>query len=157
MDGLSIAAIIIAVAGVLFTYFRFVLRIEHRLTKIEGRVPENLGDRLARLEERIPENLGDRLTRLETQLEFIPYGELLEAFRKLMEKIPPTSSNPDGSRRTELMQKLETRELTYPEARELQGLVKRDIQRSNVDEAIKCAALVGLGILIGYALSELLK
>lgn len=154
---LSIAAIIIAVAGVLFTYFRFVLRTEHRLTKIEGRAPENLGDRLARLEEHIPENLGDRLTRLETRLEFVPYDTLIEVFRELMKRIPPASSNPGGARRAELMQRLERRELTYPEARELQELVKRDVERSSEDEVVKALILVGLGILIGYGLSELLK
>ncbi|GAH43465.1 unnamed protein product, partial [marine sediment metagenome] len=72
-------------------------------------------------------------------------------------KIPPTSSNPEGARRTELMQRLERRELTYPEARELQELVKKDVEHSSEDELIKGLILVGLGMLIGYSLSKLLK
>lgn len=124
---LSIAAIIIAIAGVLFTYFRFILRTEHRLT------------------------------RLETQLEFIPSNELFKIISGLLKKIPPTSSNPEGARRTELMQRLERRELTYPEARELQELVKKDVEHSSEDELIKGLILVGLGMLIGYSLSKLLK
>jgi len=114
MDGLSIVAIVIAVAGLLYTYFRFILRTEHRLI------------------------------RLETQLEFIPYDALLKIFREILKRIPPASSNPDGGRRAELMQRLERRELTYPEARELQELVRRDVERSSRMNLLKASSSLDL-------------
>jgi hypothetical protein len=65
----------------------------------------------------------------------------------------PSSSNPQN-RRDELMAKLERYEITPEEAIELRDLVARDVEQSSEDETTKALILIGLGMLLGHALSK---
>lgn len=121
---IAIGIAIIALLGLIATYFKFILGIEHRLTKVE------------------------------TIFEFIPFSKLLDLMQIMLNKIPSTSSTNPYDRRGELLARLQRQELTYQEAIELRDLVTRDVESSTQDELLKAIILIGLGILIGYALSK---
>ena len=114
----------IALLSVIATYFKFILRIEHRLTKIE------------------------------TIFEFIPFPKLFDLMQTMLDKIPTTLPSNPYDRRGELLSKLQLQQLTYQEAIELRDLVTRDVEGSNQDTIMKAIILIGLGILIGYTLSK---
>ncbi|MBL7117479.1 MAG: hypothetical protein ISS94_01665 [Candidatus Syntrophoarchaeum sp.] len=124
----SIISILAVIIGGIVVYFKFIVNVEHRLTKIE------------------------------TRLNYIPtdssFRELYGIIRGLIDKIP-TSSNP-SDRRTELLEKLKNYEITPEEADELREIVERDVERSG-DKVLGAIALMGLGALIGYALGKLLE
>lgn len=82
---LSIANLLIVIIVGLVGYFKFVVTVEHRLTKLES-----LEKRMSRIE-----NFADSW-----------FNELLEFMDKLLKKVPSISQNPHKDRRKELMEKL---------------------------------------------------
>lgn len=120
---IAIGLAILALLSVVATYFKFILGIEHRLTKVE------------------------------TIFEFIPFPKLFDLMQTMLNKIPTASSSNPYDRRSELLSKLQQQQLTYREAVELRDLVTRDVEGSSQDATIKALILIGLGILLVYALS----
>ena len=121
---IAIGVAVISFLGLIATYFGYILRMEHRLTKVE------------------------------TIFEFIPFPKLFDLMQTMLNKIPSSLSSNPYDRRGELLSKLQRQLLTYQEAVELRDLVARDIESSNQDEIIKALILIGIGILIAYVLSQ---
>jgi hypothetical protein len=125
--GGTAAAIImaaVAVLGLIGTYFGFILRTEHRLTK------------------------------LETAFGQVPFSEMVKLMQAMLNKIPPATLGNPYSRRDELMNKLARQDLNYNEAGELRNLVAHDVESSDQDESWKAIALVVLGLLLAYVLTR---
>ncbi len=122
--GIALGIAILALLGLIGGYLKFVLGIEHRITK------------------------------LETIFEFIPFSKVFGLLEIMLSKIPSAKSHNPYDRRGELLAKLERQELNYNEAIELRDSVTNDVERSTQDEIMKALILIGLGILIGYVLSR---